>query len=146
MPIVSCLNTIAYDLSAFLALNILLQVSRTSQRKTQLTSLPSSPVKRPRTTRSWCLSRKIAVYQRTYRGHRTSRAKETGKRRRPGWQHDANTSSDCGPLGFLISWDLCTSSTTDRFANNETSQTYWALYPVSLLLLISTWRYLKNKR
>ena len=40
--------------------------------------------------------------------------------------------------------DLRTSSTTDRFTNNETAQPWGALYP--RLLLISTWRYLKNKQ
>ena len=39
---------------------------------------------------------------------------------------------------------LRSSSTTDRFTNNETAQSWGVLY--ALLLLISTWRYLKNKQ
>ena len=56
-PIVSCVNTFAYGLSAFLA-NILspLQATQISRWLTQLTSHTSSAVRRFKTTRSWCPS------------------------------------------------------------------------------------------
>ena len=63
-------------LLSWLKYYLLLQVTRTSNWKTQLTSPPPSPVKRSRTTRLWCFS--------------------------PGWPHDTYTSSNRGPLGFRI--------------------------------------------